>query len=260
MIIEDLKKVLKRNFKNQGRNITLGMTVAFLLGSLGTYGADKEILIGWDGNKITLSEALDGVTSSEKDLIFDKDFIINKQITIDESAFETGIKIVNNGIISRFDKTINNGILEYGGRYYANSGNGIIFIFKPNESKEKNFSSTIENSNGIINGKFNGAIAEPNVHANLGNGIGATFEFNSRNDTVKINKFNLINKNGLISGSADISCTDINTDTIYYSNLGNGIGKLYLNSISLYLGEIINQGGIISGNIDKVFFLMLVVI
>ena len=72
MILDEVKKVIKQNCKRQGRNITTGMVVAFLLGTMGAYAADG-IIIENTGNQITIKP--EGIGILEKDRWTNKEFI-----------------------------------------------------------------------------------------------------------------------------------------------------------------------------------------
>ena len=114
MILDEVKKVIKQNCKRQGRNITTGMVVAFLLGTMGAYAADKskDIYIEEINRAITVTQNGTPITAIEKDVKVEGNKIIfgetfnsgDREIFTDKSVNK--LEIENHG-------SITNGITLY---------------------------------------------------------------------------------------------------------------------------------------------------
>ena len=217
MILDEMKKVIKQNCKRQGRNITTGMVVAFLLGVIGTYAEDIKvedvngsIQVSQNGNKIEKGINIDNLT---KTLTFKNDFNNNSnQVMIDKSI--KNINIINKGVISSSSEISN----------IANRmeklGNGIYI-------SEDSTINTLTNY-GTISGNSE-LLTAANRMKKLGNGI-YIFEKST---------INTLTNYGTISGSSKLLTT---ADCM--EKLGNGI------STHEYLDKLTsNNLGLISGNL-----------
>ena len=152
MILDDIKKVIKQNCKKQGRNITTGVVVAFLLGTMGTYAKDG-ITIENTGNQITIKP--EGIGILEKDRWTNKEFINTQSgngVKVQGNSIE--FDIFNEGIISGNGSGTLSGELVF-------SGNG---IFNDKSAKIR----TIFNE-GIISGNGSGTLSGELVFS--GNGV-----------------------------------------------------------------------------------------
>ena len=186
MILDEVKKVIKQNCKKQGRNITTGVVVAFLLGTMGAYAADKskDIYIEEINGAVTVTQNGTPITAIEKDVKVEGNKIIfgetfnsgDREIFTDKSVNKLEIEnhgSITNGIIlynlteGSYDPSAKleerNYILTNTGLIVGNSNNFVINswgdrfhgwgIYINSKDFTEKIKVTLENE-GIIAGKY----------------------------------------------------------------------------------------------------------
>ncbi len=263
MILDEVKKVIKQNCKKQGRNITTGVVVAFLLGTMGAYAADKskDIYVEEINGAITVTQNGTPITEIEKDVKVEGNKIIfgetfnsgDREIFTDKSV--NNLEIENHGSITNgitlYNLTENNSYdpnnpnIKFEERNYILTNTGLIAgnsnsvmvnyrgdylhgygIYIDSKDATEKIKITLKNE-GIIAGKYTSQYNDSN---NIGG------------NAIFINGFYNIENKGMIKGT--------HIDNHGWKEEGNGI---YTLCNLLLKGNTIDNEGIILGQEEKHF-------
>ncbi|WP_373592288.1 beta strand repeat-containing protein, partial [Fusobacterium varium] len=277
-MIKEIEKALKRYLKGKNR-ITMGVVVAFLLGSSFAFG---NVIIKYEDSTLTLTakygkDDIGTITGNHAAgftwTVLDGTELMDETVEIDDTVNANNIKvnIVNNGII--LGKNDNGDNLGNGINSYSDTSDSILGDITNNRTINGNSSGGDKSGNGIYSysngastignitnsGNINGSATGSGNHS--GNGIFSySYSGVTIGDITNSGTISGSSTGGYHSGNGIYSYSDSRNSSTIIENIKNsgiisgknGSGEFSGNGIYFMAGsaaiENIKNSGIISGN------------